>query len=59
MATDVAAPLPDITLMPGSTITVTTGNAAVHVTKLVVKVFQVIPSDPVPAAPTLLMRSGR
>lgn len=58
MATDVATALPELTLMPGSRITVTDENGTAIVTQLVVKMFQVTSPDR-PTAQPILLRSGR
>lgn len=58
MASDLAAPLPELTLMPGATITVTDANGGAPVTALTVKVFQVTPVQRATAAPILVKRSG-
>lgn len=47
MATDVSTSLPDLDLAPGSTLTVTTGNASAIVTQLNVYGISPVTGEPV------------
>jgi hypothetical protein len=52
--TDVASPLPDMTLREGTTITVSAGTAGAVVTALVVHGLQIIPDTAGQRTPVLI-----